>query len=270
MRHFPFYDNMVLRAPAGSEGSGGSTETEEETVETTEEESEESEEEPEEDEQETEEEIEEELSAEELKESKALYSLLKDPKTQEQTLRVLAERAGILNKDTTQKETKKDVKSLISLVEDGLGDKYKFLAPELAKTLESVLERERELNNTKLSQLEGNQIQQQTDAAFEKLARDTKGLSRKYESDMLKLADKLHPAAGMTAYEYLEHLYTIASSRGKSNSIKKEMADKINRNSKDVSSRLQSASSANGKGQVREPKTIKEAVAMAASRLMKE
>jgi hypothetical protein len=209
------------------------------------------------------------LTEEELKESKALYNLLKNPSTRDHTLRVLAEKAGILKNSQQTEETNKTTKTLLDTVKEGLGEKYSFLAPELTRALENVLNRERELNNLKISQLEANQIENQVNSAFEKLARETKGASRKVEAEMLRLSEKFKPSDDISIYEYFEHLYTLASAKSKTSNIKREMAERISKNAKDVGSRLQSSGTASGKSTVKSPKTIKEAVDQAMNKLLK-
>ena len=102
-----------------------------------------------------------------------------------------------------------------------------------------MLEEERKTMTGKISVMEQSQIENATNAAFDKLAIETKGLSRKLEPKMVQLANELLPGPNQTPEQYIRRLYTIASADRQANSTRQQMADKINRNSKDAPGRLQ-------------------------------
>ncbi len=209
------------------------------------------------------------LPEEETKEAKALFKLLKDPSTQKETLRVLAERAGLLKSDTSPKQQEKTVKTILSILEEDLGDNLKFIAPQLAKSLEKILEQERQTQTERFTQLEADRVSNSVEIAKDKLSRETKGDSGKLWPKMESLSDKIKPAEGSSPYEYLKILYTLASADGQKSTIKREVNDKINKNAKDVGSRLQTSSTASGKGSEKIPKTLKGIVEQNYQKLLK-
>lgn len=208
-----------------------------ETVEETEE-SEETTEEAEEGEEQT---SEDDLDEPSLVQAKALYKLLKDPNTQDQTIRMMAESRGLLGKNTpdTKAEVKEAKKDILGLLKKSLGPEMEWLALKLSPAITEMLEDERAARDTRISAMEQSQIESATSAAFDKLANETKGLSRKLEPKMVQLANELLPGPNQTPEQYIRRLYTLASADRQATNTRKEMADKINRNSKDAPGRLQ-------------------------------
>lgn len=188
----------------------------------------------------TEEELEE-LDENEQKEAKALYKLLKDPSQRNNTLQILAQRAGLLGAET-KKEVKENVKALKDLISESLGDEFKFFAPKLTEVIEKVLEQERAQQKVQLSKVEATQTQQEVDSALNRLAAETKGNSRRVESRMIQLMDEIYPSPNISTYQYLKNIYSIASADGAAAATRHSIADKIKRNSKDVAGRLHSSS----------------------------
>ncbi len=261
MRYFN-YDSRLYAEKTEAEGTAAAEETETETEETSEETTEaegETEETPSDDE----------LGEDELKEAKSLFKLLKDPHSRDLVIRGLAEKAGVLRTESTPKQEKKDVKSILTIMEEKLGDQFKFLAPNFASAIEAVLEQERESQTEKFNQIQVDRLVSQVDAAKDKLSRETKGESKKFEKQMEALADKYHPAEGVSVYDYVKTLYTLASADGQKSNIKREVNDKIIRNSKDVGSRLQSQSTSSGKSKESTPKTLKGIVEAEYQKLLK-
>jgi hypothetical protein len=188
--------------------------------------------------EETSEETTEELSDAELAEVKNLYKLLKDPNTNKAVIAALAEQAGILRQPAeTKAEVKEQKKSIQEILKTALPD-YPSLATQLSGAIEEVLETERsERLESEQKQLE-TQIVNETNSALSELAKDTKGESRKLEAKMSELATRLLPANGISTKEYVRMLYTVASEGKTVQKSKANLADKINRNRTDVSSRL--------------------------------
>ena len=261
----------TLREKAGeAEGAGGSEESEE-----SEEGSEGSEEGTEEESEEGEEgdKIKEgELTAEQVTEAHNLYKLLTNPNSQKSTLEYLAREAGIQigegKAPETKAEAKEAAKKTQEILEEALGVDLKWLAPKLAIAFDKLLEQSEGKTKEQLDKLAEKQVVKEVDQAYEKLARDTKGESRKFESRMVGLADKLFPAPGMSTEEYIRHLYTIASASGEGKSAKLRLAEKINKNSKDVPGRIaESAASGGGKNTDKNARlSIKDAVRVAAEK----
>lgn len=189
-----------------------------------------------------------ELDETSLKDAKALFKLLKDPATQQATIRAMAAGAGLLGKDlpTTNVEVKEAKKDLKEILKKSLGPQLEWLAEKLAPAMQEMLDEERASATTKLASLEQSQIESATNVAWDKLHDETKGLSRKYEARMVQLADEVLPAANQSPLQYLRNLYKIASSDKTATTTRQQMAEKINRNSKDAPGRLVSGSSSEG------------------------
>lgn len=199
---------------------------------------------------ENEDEEDEELDEQAIKEAKNLYKLIKNPASQKQAIEILARSAGIQlgggEPPKDKKESDKVAKKTVEFLEEALGENLKWLAPKLATALDKIREQDREDYNKSLGEIKQTQIEKEVDQAYETIARETKGLSRKFEGRMVALADKLLPAAGMSTIEYVRHLYTIASASEGGKSNKQKLAEKINRNSKDIPGRIRNSSSEGG------------------------
>jgi hypothetical protein len=208
----------------------------------------------------------EELSEAEQKEAKNLYKLLKDPNTQKQVLRVLAQSAGVLEQPPqTREEVKETKKDIQKILEEKLGSDFKWLVPKLSGALEEILEQEREERSVELSALTEKETINEVVRVSEKLNRETKGEYKKLENRMNQLADEILPAPGMSVEKYCRHLYAIASSEIKVNTQKNKLADKINRNASNASERLRSTSAGTERGKAPDkPMTLKQAVQFAA------
>lgn len=219
-------------------GGGGTTEESTETEETSEEET-----------TETEDSEEEELSEEELKNAKGLFKLLKDPGTRDITLRTMAERAGVLGKNLPEdkKEEKKAIRDVADVLKDSLGPEYYALfGDKLSKGLKELFAQEREESNKTTESTRLQLVEQETDRAFDRLDRDTKGDSKRFRQQMTSLADRILPADGVSTYEYLKILYSVASGEKTKAAANKQIADKINRNRSDVADRTHQLSRGGG------------------------
>jgi hypothetical protein len=240
MKHW-FDQNTKLMAEEeeGAEGTGDSTDEEE--VEESGEETEEGDEEEEEDE--------EELSETELKESKALFKLLKDPATRTDVIAEMARRSGILKEvsaDTTDKKIAKTALSVVDTLKESLGTEYAFLADKLGPGIEKLLKQERDALGERVSTTEAKHLENEIESIYLKLGKETRGEFGKFEKEITRLADKVMPAPGTTTEEYIRMLYSIASSGKGATNLKRNLADKINRNANDAAGRL--ASSGSGRG----------------------
>ncbi len=182
------------------------------------------------------------LSDDELTESKNLYKLLKDPKTAKAVVAALAAQNGLFpgkgEEPLTKKEetaAKREIKDILS---EALGDEYKFLSDKLSKAFESVLEQERGEQNSRFAEIQRQNVEREVTANYERLAKETKGESKKFESRMAQLAEEI-PIGSMDVRTYLDRLYTVASSEQRKVAPQK-VADKIRRNAGDASARLKS------------------------------
>ena len=218
----------------------------------------------------TEEEGEEEtLSADEQKEAKTLYKLLKDKSTQKSTLQLLAQRAGLLEAETPAevKQAKKDLKAL---VKEKLGPEYEFLSGKLGEVMEAVLENERTDINERLNASTQKEVERETSTALERLARETKGESKKLEDRMIQLMDRIKPSDNLSVYEYLKDLYTLASSGKSTARAANQIADKIRRNAGNAAERLHSkGSGTEGKSQGPEKRGLRASIEYAVRQMEK-
>lgn len=186
---------------------------------------------------------EEDLSEAEIAESKNLYKLLKDPKTKDLVLTALAQNAGLLGEAQTKQEIREAKSSISDILTDSLGKEFAFLVPKLGPAIEKILEQEREVSAQQVGRLEAVQLETQTQSVLNKLAAESKGTSRALEGKMAALAQKFPASQDISVEEYVRGLYAMASSSHQKAPAGR-IAERINRNSKDVPSRLHSATGA--------------------------
>lgn len=193
-----------------------------------------------------------ELDEKSLADAKSLFLLLKNPATQQATIRAMAAGAGLLGKETpeTKQEVKEAKADLLATLKKSLGPELEWLAVKLSPALTEMLEEERKGMKAQLSTVEQTQTEQEVSRAWDKLHEETKGLSRKFEARMTQLADEIYPAPNQTSLQYLRNLYKIAASDRTASTTRQQMTDKINRNAKDAAGRLQSSGTTKGKDHV--------------------
>lgn len=184
-------------------------------------------------------------TAEELTEAKRVYKLLQNPTTAKSLIRELARAEGLLGEEapTTQKEVVAAKKSIESILKESLGDKYGFLIPDLSKALDQMFSQERETQQSSVAQLQAQNVQRETTDILATLARETKGESRKVETQMLALMNKFQIGPGTSIDEYIRGLYAQATSARSAQSATNKLTDKIRRNASDATSRLHSTGS---------------------------
>ena len=188
-----------------------------------------------------------------LKEAKNLYKLLKDKETRGLVLRTLAEKEGILKEPV---ETKQDVtaarKDVKTILKEKLGDKFDFLIPQLSEALDEMLTQVRDENRASLetvtTKVDISQVETQTVNAVNKLAKELGTTYEKFDKSpiMAKMAALSHQylgGPGLSADQYIRSLYTLATGKAPGTNPQKTV-DRINRNAKDVPSRMRSSSGA--------------------------
>lgn len=80
------------------------------------------------------------LNEEQLAHAKTLFKLLNDPERSKETIEVLARAAGIkMGEIETKKEETKAIKSIKEMIEEEMGDEYKFFGSKLGNAIEKVL-----------------------------------------------------------------------------------------------------------------------------------
>lgn len=199
-----------------------------------------------EDTEETEEETQdtEDLDESALKEAKSLYKLLKDPSTAEQVIRILAIKAKVITEDgkppTTAAEIKEAKKDIKAIIEEGLGEEFKFFGPKLTKIMEDVLAEERKNYAQETGELKLAQVQQQVETVETRLNKETGGDYKKLQARVAQLVDRYPQPSGTSVYDYLKEMYQLAGGKTKSNSTQR-IADKIQQNSKDATTRLRTS-----------------------------
>ena len=184
------------------------------------------------------------FSENDLVQAKNLFKLLKDPSTQVDVLKIMARQAGILSDKKipeTSGEVKQVKRDIVDVLKTNLGPEYSFIADKLGNALKEVLKDAQDETMEHVSQLQLKSIKHESDNALEKLAQETKGLSRGFESQMANLMDKVKPTDNLSTYEYLKMLYQVASSGRSTASAKAQIADRIKRNSGNAAERLQGA-----------------------------
>lgn len=179
-----------------------------------------------------------------LKEAKTLYKALKDPKTASTVVSALAMQLGLLagpKAVETPKEEVKAKKDILSIFKESLGKEFDFLAPKIAAAVDEVMQQQNEERQLEIQQTNNARIASETSTAMNAIAKRTNGESRKLEPKMVELSSKILPSPGMKVEEYIEVLYTLASSGKQSGIIKTQLNDKIRRNANDVTARIRSA-----------------------------
>lgn len=182
-----------------------------------------------------------ELSEQEIAEAKFLYNSLKNPDLRPAILTSLLDQTkAAVETKTEQKETKKDI---MGLLEEALGPEFKFLAsklgPALDKAIDAKVSEEREARIAENQRNEANRVNQEVESTLAKLARETKGLSKKLEPVMMRLSEEIHPGPNTTIEKYVRTLYREASARDSQKAVQANISDKIRRNAGDVPSRLE-------------------------------
>lgn len=183
-------------------------------------------------------------SPEEIAEAKRVYKLLKDPKTARNLVTQLARAEGLLGDEAPTKTELKAAKASISdILKEKLGSNYEFLIPSLSEALEKILAGERDTQQQSIQQIQIDATKRESADVLSKLARETKGESRKSEARMLELMQEFQIGPGVSIEKYLRGLFAQATSARDASNQKNSKNDKIRRNANDAPSRLQSSSS---------------------------
>jgi|SRR5215510_2771559 len=165
----------------------------------------------EEDSEETEEESDE-FTDEHLQRAKQLYRALSNPSTARQVVEILAQNAGLI-KTGSEKEEVKAVKSVTEMIQEGLGDDYKFLGAKLSKLIPDVIERmvEEKVSGIRESQTnrEKKETSQEFHTAFADLREEFDDFDT-FHNDMNRLMDIIPVNDKLSAKEYFRNLYLLA------------------------------------------------------------
>lgn len=183
------------------------------------------------------------LSESEQDEAKRLYAALRDPRQAAPLIAALAQNAGLnLAPNPTKAEIKSETKSILEIVKSSLGEEYKFLADRLSSAIEGALAEHSKTQEAKFAELAQSQIESQVERAYEVLARETKGESKRLERRMSELADEM-PIGNQDVQSYIRRLYAVANAEGVRSSAR-QTADKIRRNASDAPARIANRGSA--------------------------
>lgn len=179
------------------------------------------------------------LTEDEIKEARNLYKALKDPESAKAVIAALAEKTG-LSKVDSKTEVKESKKGIIDILKNALGSEFEFLAVRLGPAIEEVLNEERKERQASFQKIEAQRVESEVISVFKDLEKRTNGESKKLETKMIKLSEEILPGPNTTVKQYVNQLYTLASS-GKQVSNEKKVIDKIKQNSNDTSGRLRAA-----------------------------
>lgn len=184
------------------------------------------------------------LSEEQILESKNLYKALRGPQGPA-IIAALAQQAGILPKSgepaPTKAETAAARRNIKDIVKDALGPEYSFLQDKIGKIFDEVVTQERAASDERFAEIQQSRVEQEVANAYQKLATETKGVSKQFETRMAALSEEI-PIGNMNVSTYMQRLYTIASNERKSSPQK--VADQIRRNASDATTRLKTSSAA--------------------------
>lgn len=214
-----------------------------------------------------------ELSADEITGAKSLFKLLKNESTRENTLRILAKQAGILqDPPETKQEEVRARKDLKATLQDKLGKDWEFFSEKFGPALDDYIKESiaevRSEHQTDRQANEARQVRSEIVEVTAKLNSETKGDYAKMEGVMSKLAEQILPGPNTSTEQYMRLLYKAAISDQKVSP--KNLAGKIQQNRTDAMSRVQGT---HGKGDGIDPnarRTLKEAINIAAQSLAKK
>lgn len=216
---------------------------------------------------------EDEFTEEHLERAKQLYRALSNPATAKQVVEILATNAGLI-KTGSDKEEAKAVKSVTEMIQEGLGDDYKFLGGKLSKLIPQVIEKmvEEKIGDIRAKQFEGEkkETSKEFHAAFESLRGEFDDFDT-FHNDMNRLMDVIPVNDKLSAKEYFKNLYLLAKAQ-KGSKVKSTVTVDKNRlqKSKDnVAARLatggevkESAKSSSG-----QPMTLRESIQAAVDQI---
>lgn len=214
--------------------------------------------------------------------AKDLYKALANPdkNIQIQTLQLLAKAAGLDLKEVETKIEKKEVEeTLLDLLKQGLGE-FDFLAEKLAGPLEKALNRlvEKQTKDTKeaINRFQTEKIQTESNNAIDRAFGKYEN-SLELVNEVKSLQDSFPPSKNLTIEQYFTKLLVLAAAE-KGITLKvigsksEKDQEKINKNRKDVGSRLTSERGAEVKVGVKLPgkMNLNDAVASALESLQSE
>lgn len=193
--------------------------------------------------EENEEPLDEDLPANELIEAKNLYKALRNPAAAGPLIQALAQQMGMnLNPSSTKQEVKAVKTNITEKLKVALGE-FAFLADKIGPVLDSALDEQKAESQEIEQRLEVKQLQNESQRTLDRLAKETKGESRKFEARMVELMDRFHPAANQTTEDYIREVFQIVSRDKVRTQVTNKLADQINKNRKDVPSRIASSGS---------------------------
>lgn len=180
------------------------------------------------------------LDEQQLKEARNLYKTLRSGNDQARGLIAdLANRMGLpLAQVTTKTEIKEVKKAITDRLKEALGTELGFLAEKIGPVLEQAIAEERqgvaEIQNT----LEVQQLTRESETTLNKLAKETNGLSRKYEAKMVQLMDRFPASTDISTEEYIRGIAQIAMGDKLVQRATNKAVQTMVRNSKNAPERL--------------------------------
>jgi hypothetical protein len=172
------------------------------------------------------------------------------------------------DKTPTKSEAVVAKREIKEIIKEKLGDQYAFLSDKISDAFEAVLTQERQDQETRFAEIQRTNVERDVVTNYERLAKETKGESKKFEARMAQLSDEI-PIGNMDIRTYIDRLYTLAAGERKTSPQK--IADQIRRNSNDVAARLpKGGATAVPEGKLPDKKmNLNESVAWATAQLSK-
>lgn len=201
---------------------------------------------------------------EETIQSKKLFKALSNPKTAVPVLKILMEQHGL--KLETKKDVEKAKDEVLDILENELGDEYKFLAPKLSNAFKKILGTHQEQIENRFKEQQASELQRESKATVKKLETEYKDWP-KYEKRINELTDEIEIGENTSFEVYLRHLYRVAKSEDAESSTKDKLTNKLVRSRSDVSNKLTPHSGSDDKNRKTTPKSLRDIIAQTADEI---
>lgn len=165
------------------------------------------------------------MSEKQRKEALSVYTALSDPKRARVFIETLAREAGLLNSDDKRSDkTKKS--EMVEMLEESLGEDYKFLAPKLGPVFDKILGKHKEELDSRFDSVATERIQKESDDALAGMRKDFADF-KLFETAIQALMEEIEPGKNLTQKQYLTKLYKLAKAEAADT---QRAEDKANRN----------------------------------------
>jgi Fe2+ transport system protein B len=214
-----------------------------------------------------------------------LMLALKDPEKAPIVIKFLAEQAGYTKSEVipqSKAEVKEMKNEILEDLREGLGEEFSIIADRLAPAIEKILNKQLEKSQAdireKFQEQETEKTRNQASAVITNLTTDFFGadaeLPDEVSKEMSKFMDRVSPSPGSSIKEYVEDSFHFAIGKlGLQKPLDKKVAEKVQRNRIDASSRLASVrvpAASNLQKDNSKPMTRQEAIRAAIEAVEKE